>query len=172
MSHTPSPSSAFASDPTPDSALEITPLGPVDTASDAWNLLQTQRLAGWVTFPDAVVILDPRAPGPSSGFAPGSSGPTPRPFLAAELSHGPESVHVRFDGTRWHGWRYVRRPGSTHLTEEVRWLAVEGASVAPPGTHLAYERFWALTPDPVQPELQVWTPVAARFCGFRTEEAT
>jgi hypothetical protein len=161
MSHTPSPSSAFGTSPTPDSALEITPLGPVDSATDAWNLLQTQRLAGWITFPDAVVILDPRAPLPA-----------PRPFLAAELSQGPESVHVRFDGSRWHGWRYVRRPGSTHVTEEVRWLAVEGASVAPPGTHLAYERFWALTPDPVQPDLKVWTPVAARFCGFRTEEAT
>jgi hypothetical protein len=144
------------SPPPADSTLEVAPLGPVDTAEAAWALLQTERFGGWVTFPDAVAILDPKG-----------ARPAPRPFLQAEVAHGPESIHVRFDGARWVGWRYVKRPGQTHVTETVAWLAVEGASVTPPASHLVYERFWALAPDPVQPDLSVWTPVAARFCGFK-----
>ncbi len=135
-------------------SLEIEALGGFETWEDAWKTLPHQG-QGWVMAPDAVLR-----------FAPSSA----RRFLAAEVSDGGDtSVNVRFDGDRWNAWRYGRRDGTTHR-ERIRRFAAVRVEGGPPGA-LEYAEYWHFAADPLDPAMKVWTPCAARFLRFVTEES-
>jgi len=137
-------------------ALETQPLGPFDDWKDAWATLPA-RGSGWVMAPDAVLPFHAT---------------NARRFLAADVADGPHtSVHIRFDGSRWRAWRYVKRDGDTHRERRIRYASVriEGG---PPGP-LEYAEYWELASDPFDPfdpTMRVWTPSVTRFLGFTSRE--
>jgi len=130
-------------------ALDIEALGPFAGWEEAWEALPVRGL-GWVMAPDRVTEFRPDAA---------------HRFLAAEVAHGPVTVHVRHDGDGWRAWRYTERVGDTHRKREHVFEGVSSRRSHPPG-RLRYAEYWGLEPDPFDDEVTVWTPVVARFIGF------
>lgn len=134
-------------------ALEVQAHGPFDDWKDAWATLPT-RGRGWVMAPDVVVPFDATSP---------------RRFLAAEVAEGPHtSAHVRFDGSRWRAWRYIKREGDTHQERRILYapVRIEGGPSGP----LEYAEYWALAADPLDRTMRIWTPCVTRFLGFTSTE--
>lgn len=145
-----------------DAGLKIERLRPTATFADVLAWLPKKNAAGWLMYPDEVVLFDPAAV-------------ADRPFLSAEISQGQHlSIHIRFDGTEWRGWRYEhQQDGTTHRVEELSFLAVEGAGVEMPRRTLQYRRYWHLASDPVSvpgDDIKVWTPHVTCFAGFGAKE--
>ncbi len=141
--------------------LAITPLGPTANFADVLSWLPKKNATGWLMYPDTVICFDPASV-------------EERPFLSAEISQGQHlSIHIRFDGAEWRGWRYEhQQDGTSHRVEELSFLAVEGAGVEAPGRTLNYRRYWHRTSDAVSDseDIKVWTPHVTCFAGFGSKE--
>jgi hypothetical protein len=145
--------------PEPNCELVIEVLGPSTDFATVRSWLPSGRAEGWVMFPDRVELFDPAHP------------PADR-FLSAEIATGqPTSLHIRFDGRAWSGWRYVARPGQVHFTDHRSYASVEGAHIDVGGRRLKYQRVWRKVVDPQDADaIGVWTPWVTRFTGFANSE--
>lgn len=136
--------------------LSITPLGRAESLEAAWALLPAKG-TGVVTLADRITRFDPAA---RSGL-----------LVEADVAEdATTTVVLRADGDSWRAWRWTETIGTDHCAVERMYLSTEQAGGQAPG--LVYRQYWTLQPrtwEAGDPEVKVWAPIGARFCGF--EEA-
>jgi len=127
--------------------LTIEPLGSATTIEEAWKLLPAAG-SGVVVLADDIVRFDPAK---RTG-----------PLLEADVTDGASTVVLRQDGSQWRAWRWVEGPGDSHRYREHEYLSSEATD----NRLLIYRQYWERVADD---GLMIWTPVGARFCGFKED---
>ncbi len=133
--------------------LETEPLPRVTSLPEAWNLLPAEG-QGVVTLAGEVVRFDASR---REGL-----------LVEADVVNGNETVILRSDGDGWLAWRQVEGKGDTHVFVERRYMSCERGHE---GSPLLYRQYYTRCARGWEADgsdaVEVWTPVGARFCGFK-----
>lgn len=128
-------------------SLVVEQVGVTESLEQAWSFLP-DRGQGVVVLADRIERF---SPGERSGL-----------LVEAEVTVGDETLVLRMDGGRsWRAWRWMERPGESHLYVERDYLSSEPRAA---GSLLKYRQYWSKVPG--ADDIQVWRPMGARFCGF------
>jgi len=123
---------------------------PIDLPDEGavWSAIRAFGEAeGWICRPHEVVAW------------PGTS--CEGPVLSAELATSDgRSLHIRWTGSGWRGWRYRESEGQGFLVFHERY---RGTVPDHPERHLGYAEYWSLRDID---GIKVYQPYTARFTGW------